>query len=152
MGIRFQGSASASLYAVWVLVELAGIVQGWVPLPLAVDPLGGSCQTKLGCQYRWPGGKRGIIGTRGQHSRHNALRMLSSSIEPSEKETPPGRRMVRGGGGFPSCPPLREGILTARGRALTTGKGSGESLLLTDKRTRMREIFDAELEMVAGAR
>lgn len=76
--------------------------------------------------------------------------MLSGSSEPSEEV--PRRRVMRGGGGFPSCPPFREGNFAAGSRAWTTGEGVGESLLLTDKRTRMREIFDAELEMVAGAR
>lgn len=57
--------------------------------------------------------------------------------------------MARGRGGFPSCPRKWDTHVEVKGGG---GGGLGQTtLLLTDKRARMREIFDAELEIVAGA-
>jgi hypothetical protein len=72
-----------------------------------------------------------------------------------EQGPPPGEALLeRGGGGFPRTPSGKwQDVLTLSGAGPDVEKHQlgGDTLLLTDKRSRMRGIFDLELTRVARA-
>ena len=72
-----------------------------------------------------------------------------------EQGPPPGEALLeRGGGGFPRTPSGKwQDFLTLSGAGPDVEKHQlgGDTLLLTDKRSRMRGIFDLELTRVARA-